>query len=50
MKRCRDKTELGFERYLALGIFGRNLHTLGKLVIASADESAHAAHSKRQAA
>ena len=50
MKRCRDKTELGFERYLALGIFGRNLHTLGKLVIANEDESAYAAHSKRQAA
>jgi hypothetical protein len=50
MKRCRDKTELGFERYLALGVFGRNLHTLGKLLIAREHESANAAYSKRQAA
>lgn len=50
MKRCRDKTELGFERYLALGVFGRNLHVLGKLVIARDDESCNAAYSKRQAA
>ena len=50
LKRCRDKTELGFERYLALGVFGRNLHTLGKLLIARAHESAPAAHSKRHAA
>lgn len=50
LERCRDKTELGFERYVALGIFGRNLHTLGKLLIAEDDESANAAHSKRFAA
>jgi hypothetical protein len=50
LKRCRDKTELGFERYLALGVFGRNLHNLGKLLIAREDESANAAHSQRQAA
>jgi predicted GNAT family N-acyltransferase len=50
LKRCRDKTESGFERYLALGVFGRNLHTLGKLLIAREDESANAAYSKRQAA
>lgn len=50
LKRCRDKTELGFERYLALGVFGRNLHTLGKLLIAREHESANAACSKRQAA
>lgn len=50
LKRCRDKTELGFERYLALGVFGRNLHTLGKLLIAREHESANAAYSKRQAA
>jgi hypothetical protein len=50
LKRCRDKTELGFKRYLALGMFGRNLHTLGKLLIAREHESANAAHSQRQAA
>jgi hypothetical protein len=55
MKRCRDKTELGFERYLALGVFGRNLHTgslqnAGKLLIAREHESSNAAYSQRQAA
>jgi hypothetical protein len=34
MKRCRDHTEIGFKRYLALAILGRNLHTLGRLLIA----------------
>ena len=50
LKRCRDKTELGFERYVALAVLGRNLHTLGKLLIAGEDESAAAATSKRAAA
>ncbi len=48
--RCRDGTEEGFERYVALGILGRNLHVLGKLLIASEHESAPAAHTKRAAA
>ena len=26
MERCRDRTEVGFERYLTLAILGRNLH------------------------
>ena len=47
--RCRDGTEEGFERYVALGILGRNLHVLGKLLIASEHESAPAAHTKRAA-
>ena len=50
LERCRDATELGFERYVALAILGRNLHTLGKLLIAEEDEWANAAHSKRSAA
>jgi len=33
-KRCRDKSKRGFERYVALGILGRNLQTLGKLLLA----------------
>lgn len=48
--RCRDGTEEGFERYVALGILGRNLHVLGKLLIAREHESAPAAHTKRAAA
>lgn len=50
LQRCRDGTEIGFERYVALAALGRNIHTLGKLLIAREDESAPAAHSKRDAA
>jgi len=48
LERCRDRSELGFERYLTLGILGRNLHVLGKLVIARDDRSAEAAKSARR--
>lgn len=50
LERCRDATEPGFERYVALAILGRNLHNLGKLLIAQEDELANAAYSKRSAA
>ena len=50
LERCRDGTEVGFERYVALAALGRNLHALGKLLIAREDELAPAAYSKRQAA
>ena len=50
LARCRDGTEVGFERYVALGVLGRNLHTLGKLLIAKEDVEALAAQSKRSAA
>ena len=48
LQRCRDKSELGFERYLALGILGRNLHVLGRLVIARKDALCAAAKSLRR--
>jgi hypothetical protein len=50
LKRCRDRTELGFERYVALAILGRNLHTLGKLVIEQENAACEAAQTKRQRA
>jgi len=50
LMRCRDGTEVGFERYVALAVLGRNLHALGKLLIAREDESLPAALSKRAAA
>ena len=50
LERCRDRTELGFERYVALGVLGRNLHTLGKLVIAREDAQCEAARSRRKTA
>jgi len=50
LARCRDGTEVGFERYVALAVLGRNLHALGKLLIAREDELAPAAYSERAAA
>ena len=50
LARCRDATEVGFARYVALAVLGRNLHALGKLLIAREDELAPAAVSKRAAA
>lgn len=50
LKRCRDRSEVGFERYLGLAILGRNIHVLGKLLIARRQEQSAAAFSKRKAA
>lgn len=47
LKRCPDKTEVGFERYIALGILGRNLQVLGRLLIASEDANCEAAKTRR---
>ena len=49
LERCRDHTELGYERYLALGVLGRNLHTLGRLLIAAESPESEAAKSRRAA-
>jgi hypothetical protein len=49
LKRCRDHTELGFQRYISLGILGRNLHVLGKLLIARELANREAARSRRRA-
>ncbi len=46
--RCRDRTEVGFERYIQLGALGRNLHVLGKIVIARQDADCLAAQSQRR--
>jgi len=50
MKRCRDRSEIGFERYLQLAILGRNLHTLGRMLIARENKNSAAAQSRRKAA
>jgi len=50
LERCRDRTEKGFERYLGLGVLGRNLHVLGKLLIAREAPDCQAAHSRRKPA
>jgi len=50
LKRCRDHSEIGFERYLGLAILGRNIHVLGKLLMARRTEQSAAALSKRKVA
>ena len=50
LKRCRDRSETGFGRYLGLAILGRNMHTLGKLLIARANADAEAGKNQRAAA
>jgi len=47
-ERCRDKSKLGFERYVALGILGRNLQVLGKLLLAQDDAQCESAKSRRK--
>jgi hypothetical protein len=48
LERCRDKTDRGYERYVGLGVLGRNLHTLGKLLLAQDDAQCEAAKSRRK--
>jgi transposase, IS5 family len=50
LKRCRDRSERGFERYIGLGVLGRNLHVLGKLLIARESPDSAASSSKRKSA
>lgn len=48
LKRSRDKSKKGYERYVALGILGRNLQTLGKLLLEKDKADCQAAQSKRK--
>ena len=48
LKRSRDRTKKGYERYVGLGILGRNLHVLGKVLLAQEDSACEAAKSKRK--
>lgn len=50
LERCRDRSERGFARYIGLGVLGRNLHVLGKLLIARESPHCQAASSRRQRA
>jgi transposase, IS5 family len=49
-KRCRDRGKRGYDRYVALGILGRNLQTLGKLLLSRDHADCQAAKSKRKPA
>ena len=50
LERCRDRTFGGYCRYIGLGILGRNLHMLGKLLLARDDEKCEAGKSRRDRA
>jgi hypothetical protein len=50
LKRSRDHSKKGYERYVALGILGRNLQTLGKLLLEKDKADCQAAQSKRKRA
>lgn len=50
MQRCRDRSELGFERYVSLAILGRNMNTLGRRLIAAEAADSVAASTRRKAA
>lgn len=50
LKRCRDRSELGFERYFGLAVLGRNIQTLGKLLLNEHHGHTAAAESRRHAA
>jgi IS5 family transposase len=45
--RCRDHSFGGYSRYVGLGVLGRNLHVLGKLLIAREDPKCVAGQSRR---
>lgn len=47
LKRCRDRSELGLERYCALAILGRNIHTLGKILLSKSNPLCEAATTRR---
>ena len=47
--RCRDRSFGGYCRYVGLGVLGRNLHVLGKSLIARADPKCEAGRSRRRA-
>lgn len=50
LERCRDKSELGFDRFVSLGVLGRNLQVLGKLLIVREASRSEAARSLRHRA
>jgi hypothetical protein len=48
LERCRDRSELGFDRFVSLGVLGRNLQVLGKLLIAREASRSEAARTLRR--
>lgn len=49
LQRCRDRSQLGYQRYVGLAILGHNLQLLGKRLLRQRDPDCLAAQSKRKA-
>jgi transposase, IS5 family len=49
LKRCRDRGQLGYQRYVGLAVLGHNLQVLGKRLLRQQAPGCLAAKSKRQA-
>jgi len=49
LAKCRDHSQIGYDRYIGLGILGRNLIVLGKLLLAREHPDCLAAKSRRAA-
>lgn len=47
-ERCRNKSKLGYDRYVGLGMLGRNLQMLGKLLLAQDAAACEAAKTRRK--
>jgi transposase, IS5 family len=47
LQRCRDRSFGGYCRYVGLGMLGRNLHVLGKLLLAREHPKSEACRSRR---
>ena len=50
LERCRDHSSIGFKRYVALGILGRNIWVLGKMLLAQEHPKCNAARTRRKLA
>jgi hypothetical protein len=50
LERCRDHSSVGFKRYVALGVLGRNIWVLGKMLLAREHPKCNAAKRRRQLA
>jgi IS5 family transposase len=50
LARCRDRSQIGYERYTGLGVLGRNVLILGKLLLSREHPDCLAAASLRDAA
>lgn len=48
--RCRDRSSVGYRRYVGLAVLGRNLHVLGKRLLQQEAPESEAAYSKRKPA